>query len=464
MAETKEIDILNRQDYVDHIKNIIFTLSQNKKNCAFALNGEWGSGKTFVLNMLEEQIKDDYLVIRYNAWENDFYEEPLIAILYTFANKLNELQKTDNLVKGLKKELLSKIANGFLSIVGQIIKTKTGVDVVELGKKGLKKAKEFKEQIKEAEDKEKIDTSFDQKANLQVIKKQIVSGLKELAKECPIVVLVDELDRCLPEYAIRVLERLHHIFNGVEDLQVILSIDKDQLSNAVAKIYNLSNLKETTNKKQKYERTYNDYIDSYFKKFFSFEIFLNEGNLDEEKFHEKIAEYKNRFTTNPIIRDKDVADCLDMLFAAFNIREKINILDKANLIHNLIVLPDVELDISYMYMEILLVVKQEQKIKKFEPKSYSHDDFGAVIDYNDYFNTLQHKISENMNYNNGRVFQNMNGNGYVLKMNDLWCYLWFALLIQPESTIWSITNLSQEEIKEYSKIFNQFKKLLLAIK
>ena len=119
MEEKQKIDILNRQDYVNQIKNILSSLSQNRKNCSFALDGEWGSGKSFVLNMLEEQIKDDYLIIRYNAWENDFYEEPLIAILYTFANKLNDLQKTDNIVNGLKKELLSKIANGFLSIVGQ---------------------------------------------------------------------------------------------------------------------------------------------------------------------------------------------------------------------------------------------------------------------------------------------------------------------------------------------------------
>ncbi|MBE5750626.1 MAG: hypothetical protein E7346_07190 [Clostridiales bacterium] len=461
MTNTKEKDILNRQYYVDHIKNILSTLSQNKKNCSFALDGEWGSGKSFVLNMLEEQIKDDYLIIRYNAWENDFYEEPLIAILYTFANKLNDLQKTDNIVNGLKKELLSKIANGFLSIVGQIIKTKIGVDVVELGRKGLKKAKEFKKHIEKIEDKEKIDTSFDQNANLQVIIKQIISGLRELAENYPIVVLVDELDRCLPEYSIKVLERLHHVFNDVDNLQVILSIDKEQLSNAVAKIYNLANI--GMHKSQNDKRTYFEYINSYYKKFFSFEIYLNEGKLNEEKFHEKIAEYESLFTSNSIINENDVKDYLEMIFSDFTIREKINIIEKSNLIHNLIVTDNANLDISYMYMEILLVVKQEQKIEKYKPSSYSQEIFGVVVDHNKYFNVLKNKMTENMNMSNGRVQQNLNNSKYLFELTDLWCFLWFALLIvSPNYSNWVISDYSN--YKEYEEHFQKFSSLLKVIK
>ena len=462
MEEKQKIDILNRQDYVNQIKNILSTLSQNRKNCSFALDGEWGSGKSFVLNMLEEQIKDNYLIIRYNAWENDFYEEPLIAILYTFANKLYDLQKTDNIVNGLKKELLSKIANGFLSIVGQIIKTKIGVDVVELGRKGLKKAKEFKKHIEEIENNEKIDTSFDQNANLRVIIKQIISGLRELAENCPIVVLVDELDRCLPEYAIKVLERLHHVFNGVENLQVILSIDKEQLSNAVAKIYNLSNINKSGNTNRKYERTYSDYINSYYKKFFSFEIYLNEGNLNEEKFHDKIAEYENLFTPNSIIKENDVKEYLGMLFRVFTIREKINIIDKANLIHNLMVADNIKLDISYMYMELLLVVKQEHKIKKFKPSVYTQETFDVIVEHNEYFNVLKNKMTENMNMQNCRV-QNIDGEHYSLNLIDLWCYLWFALLVLLSNhSRWVILGCSN--IKEYEEHFKKFSSLLKVIK
>ena len=56
--KTNCIDTLSREKFVEDIINVIVTLSNNKKSCTFALDGKWGSGKTFVLNMLEQQIAD----------------------------------------------------------------------------------------------------------------------------------------------------------------------------------------------------------------------------------------------------------------------------------------------------------------------------------------------------------------------------------------------------------------------
>ena len=73
MLNEKIIDILDRQQFVDDVKGVIRLLSEDKKNVTFAINGQWGVGKTFVLNMLEEQLQDEYLVLHYNAWEYDYY-------------------------------------------------------------------------------------------------------------------------------------------------------------------------------------------------------------------------------------------------------------------------------------------------------------------------------------------------------------------------------------------------------
>jgi len=45
------------------------------KNFCLSLNGAWGSGKSFVLSMIEEKLlqKSEYIVIKYDAWENSFY-------------------------------------------------------------------------------------------------------------------------------------------------------------------------------------------------------------------------------------------------------------------------------------------------------------------------------------------------------------------------------------------------------
>ena len=46
-----------------------------------------------------------------------------------------------------------------------------------------------------------------------------------MSEEHTVVIVVDELDRCQPDYAIKTLERLHHLFCDLENIIVILSID-----------------------------------------------------------------------------------------------------------------------------------------------------------------------------------------------------------------------------------------------
>ena len=50
-------DILNRQEYVDNLIKIVECISKNKNGCCFSLNGKWGIGKTYVLNMFEKQYQ-----------------------------------------------------------------------------------------------------------------------------------------------------------------------------------------------------------------------------------------------------------------------------------------------------------------------------------------------------------------------------------------------------------------------
>lgn len=78
-------DLLSRQPYLDLLKSIIANQCDNPNGYSFAIDGEWGCGKTWVLRKLEEELPKDtenkYLIFHYNAWENDFYDEPLVAIL-----------------------------------------------------------------------------------------------------------------------------------------------------------------------------------------------------------------------------------------------------------------------------------------------------------------------------------------------------------------------------------------------
>ena len=69
-------DHLSRQPFIDMLKNIVQSQRGNPAGYSFAIDGEWGCGKTCGLDALEEQLSADggspYLIFRYNAWENDF--------------------------------------------------------------------------------------------------------------------------------------------------------------------------------------------------------------------------------------------------------------------------------------------------------------------------------------------------------------------------------------------------------
>jgi predicted KAP-like P-loop ATPase len=52
----------------------------------------------------------------------------------------------------------------------------------------------------------------------------------------PIVIFVDELDRCRPPYAISLLERIKHLFD-IEGLVFVLSLDKEQLGHSIGAVY-----------------------------------------------------------------------------------------------------------------------------------------------------------------------------------------------------------------------------------
>lgn len=51
-----KIDILNRDKFVDDLLQVMENISDNKASTCFSLNGAWGSGKSFVLDMFEEKL------------------------------------------------------------------------------------------------------------------------------------------------------------------------------------------------------------------------------------------------------------------------------------------------------------------------------------------------------------------------------------------------------------------------
>lgn len=337
-----EKDLLSRKVFVDRMIEVTEIIATNRKNVCYALNGAWGVGKSFVLDLFEQYVKNEqseetasnkYFLFHYNCWEYDYYEEPLVAIV---SSMLDEIEKQEKLfssqAKSLIKSALKIIGKGLLAKGNEFVEEKTGINLEEVAA-AVKDANDAR--IKELEENKKFDSNFNFKKALNAMKETV----KSISKEKTLIFVVDELDRCLPEYAIKVLERLHHVFDNIPNVQVIIAVDKKQFEHTVKNIYG-----EGTN------------VDKYLAKFIDFEMSLDEGYLSGD-FDARFDYYLRHFDyLNPNTTNIDIDEFKSRIFTGIDMRGKIEIIDKCHLLHTLLNKDESVWDYSFMCVEIAFMV------------------------------------------------------------------------------------------------------------
>lgn len=219
------VDVLNREQFIDMLYQLVNTMSDLKQGKIFSIDGTWGYGKTYVLEELERRLSpvvnedtydDKFYVFHYNCWQYDYYEEPSVAIISAM------LEASENGINKVAKASWETAKKILTEVAGEYVKNKIGVNIVETfqsEKTGINN------------EKFKFDQMFAFKKTLDETREK----LKQMSKIKTVVIVVDELDRCMPEYAIKVLERLHHLFEGIPNTIVIMAIDSKQLENSVKK-------------------------------------------------------------------------------------------------------------------------------------------------------------------------------------------------------------------------------------
>ena len=344
------IDLLNREDFIDNTVKLVNQLSDIRKGCCFAIEGSWGIGKTFVIENIEEQLKviqsedtnaDRYFVFHYNCWQYDYYEEPAVAIISAM---LASIQKDEILVSekvdGMIKAGWEMAKDKLLEIADLYIENKIGVNLISLFEEADKYRKE-----------EKQDTfKFNELFHFSQTIEQVREKLQEIAKDKTLVLVVDELDRCIPSYAIKVLERLHHIFYGLNNVVVIMAIDRTQLEHSVEEMFGI---KEDSMD-----------IEKYLKKFIDFSMVLDNGVVNES-FMEKYEFYFKKFRINESSNDyEEIVKLIPMLLQGIDIRKQEKIFEKVNIVHSLIC--NESIDVSVCVFEIMYEVLQEWKFGNME--------------------------------------------------------------------------------------------------
>ena len=214
------------------------------------IDGGWGSGKSEFCEKLIGLIQaehTEYQAIYLDAFRSDYSGEPLLALLAEVVKACTD-EDAENQAASERRQLIKKIANvsGFIfkttakAFVAHLFKQNT--DVLSagleeaLGKEGAAKAAETVSETAIKLSEQAIDSTIEALLKEQVEAEKNLHALKallsDLAQETPLIIFIDELDRCRPDYAVDMLETIKHIFD-IKNIKVVLVTNTQQLHAAI---------------------------------------------------------------------------------------------------------------------------------------------------------------------------------------------------------------------------------------
>lgn len=258
-------DLLNRKQDAEFIYN--FLVGQNEKikmqghtkSYVLNLDAEWGGGKSFFLERFAKDLKaKGHIVVEINAWRSDYAEDPYVAIMAAFEGAFRPFVKKDGAVQkawkatkakggpialltasAVGKGLVRKALGFELGEVMEAVANQTAVsdainDGVSAGGDQIEKLFDSSMEKIIAGFRRAESSSENFQRNLEAtIRAATDNGRKAL------FVLIDELDRCRPSYAVSLLERVKHLFS-VQGIIFVFGTNTSQLGHCVAGAYGSS--------------------------------------------------------------------------------------------------------------------------------------------------------------------------------------------------------------------------------
>ncbi len=203
-------DKLGREQYA----KILTSLIENAEDgFTMSIDAEWGNGKTTFVKMWQAYLqKNEYTTIYVNAWENDFYTaDPFAVIINEIFTQIPRTSFSDE-----QYQLASSCVGGIATIAKSIPILNVIGAFGEAYKQVMDECKKDKNPLQACESYTKLIQEFRQK---------LQDFVHCIGADKKVVVFVDELDRCRPDFAIEMLERIKHLF-CVDGLVFVLSIDK----------------------------------------------------------------------------------------------------------------------------------------------------------------------------------------------------------------------------------------------
>lgn len=256
------------EQLIAYIESVVArpVLREDKRAYTIAIDARYGEGKSFFLKRLAKHMALNHPVAFVDAWADDLADEPLTALAATLKQALEPfvdepdvqdrlrtfMSKTGKVTKiaalGLLRrglglaltggavdaaaDVLSGVSDDVSDAVNDGIKDASLAQVEEVGQaiRGVAAHRLMEERV----------NAFEEgKAAVQEMKDSLSAIVESLSGETlhpPIIIVIDELDRCRPTYAIKLLEEIKHLFD-VPGLVFILALHADQLAHSVSGAY-----------------------------------------------------------------------------------------------------------------------------------------------------------------------------------------------------------------------------------
>lgn len=230
---TDDLDLFGRKPLFEQIMRV--ALQAPDENLVLALEDKWGNGKSTFVKMMTSEIKsnhDNLNVIYFDAYENDYQSDPFISlssVIYEMVENDKKLTSMfgEKLLSASKKiglSVLSHTAKFAISTATANLLTTTAIE------KASDAIAESLTNPLEEYIADKIKSAKNERNNIVHFKETLEEIHARTQKKT--LIIIDELDRARPDYALDLLEKIKHLFS-VKGFVFLLVVNREQFEKSI---------------------------------------------------------------------------------------------------------------------------------------------------------------------------------------------------------------------------------------
>lgn len=223
--ESNIIDTINLEIFQSEFSSILY----KSKYSVYGISGNWGVGKTTFVKKWEGQEKNDN-IIHIDAFENDYESDAFLVIFCALYKHLKKIKR--------KKTEMTELLNDSKDYLLNIAKAtgKAAISIAIDKTIGNDIAKTFINDCMDTYFEDILKKALKEQSTHEKLVKTLEKITSTLKNE--IIIVIDELDRCRPSFALEMLEKIKHIFS-VEKVKFVLVYNKEIFEKIIEKEYGL---------------------------------------------------------------------------------------------------------------------------------------------------------------------------------------------------------------------------------